>query len=348
MASIKLRGDTSGSISISAPSVAGSNTLTLPASTQTLATQNSLGVRNLIINGDMRIDQRNAGASVTPTSSSYSIDRWQSAINVSSKFSIQQVTDAPTNATHSLKATSLSAYSIGPSEICTIRQHIEGYNTAHLNWGTANAQTVTLSFWVKSSLTGTFGGSIMEGAAASRSYPFTYTINTADTWEQKTITISGDTTGTWSTSNTASIDVLFSLGAGTSMVGTANTWAGASYYGATGQSSLVATNAATWQVSLVQLEVGTEATPFEVRPYDMELARCQRYYEIGHSKLYMPPATGGFTLHTPYKVTKRANASVTVTSGTIGGTESLTATDFGSYYNSNTTQDFNWAASAEL
>jgi hypothetical protein len=226
----------------------------------------------------MRIDQRNAGASVTPTSSSYSIDRWQSAINVSSKFSIQQVTDAPTNATHSLKATSLSAYSIGASEICTIRQHIEGYNTAHLNWGTANAKTVTLSFWVKSSLTGTFGGSIMEGAAASRSYPFTYTINTADTWEQKTITISGDTTGTWSTSNTASIDVLFSLGAGTSMVGTANTWAGASYYGATGQSSLVATNAATWQVSLVQLEVGTEATPFEHRPYDMELARCQRYY----------------------------------------------------------------------
>lgn len=278
MAQINLQGDTSGSISISAPSIAGSNTLTLPATTQTLATQNALGVRNLIINGDMRIDQRNAGSSVTITSALYTLDRWQATQSVSSKYSVQQVTDAPTGATNSLKATSLSAYTVGASESFVIRQQIEGNNIAHLDWGSSNAKTVTLSFWVKSSLTGTFGA-IIKSNAGGRTYPVTYDIDSANTWEQKSITIPGDTTGSWLTTNGVGIQVVFNIGTGASLSGTTNTWSSTNYNSATGATSLLATNGATLQLSLIQLEVGDTATPFEHRPYDMELARCQRYFQ---------------------------------------------------------------------
>jgi len=307
--------------------------------------------KNIIINGDMRIDQRNAGASVTNISGGvFSSDRFNCYGTQATKYTVQQNAGAvtpPEGFTNYLGATSSSAYSVLVGDWFAIRQICEGYNVADLGWGTANAKTVTLSFWVRSSLTGTFGASIYNGIG-NRSYPFTYTISVANTWEKKTVTIAGDTTGTWATTNGGSLTVNFSLGSGTTVSGTAGAWAGAFYTSATGATSVVGTSGATFYITGVQLEVNDSASDFEFVPYDMELARCMRYYEIGHSKLYMPPATGGFTLHTPYKVTKRANASVTVTSGTIGGTESLTATDFGSYYNGNTTQDFNWAASAEL
>ena len=280
MASINLQGDTSGSISISAPSVAGSNTLTLPATTQTLATQNALGVRNLIINGDMRIDQRNAGASVTATTGNeYSIDRFQTVSSVSSKYTIQQSTTSPDDFVNSVVVTSSSAYSVGASEQFLLRHHVEGLNSAHLLWGTANAKTVTLSFWTRSSLTGTFGGSVFN-YDGTRSYPFTYSISSADTWEQKTITIAGDTSGTWLTTNGVGLTISFGLGVGSTLSGTAGAWAGAYYSSATGATSVVGTSGATWYITGVQLEVGDTATPFEHRPYDMELARCQRYYQI--------------------------------------------------------------------
>jgi len=234
------------------------------------------GFKNRIINGAMVIDQRNAGASVTPTGNQYLVDRWQAATNVTAKFSAQQSTTAPTGFINSQLATSLSAYTIGASELCALRQSIEGLNVADLGWGTANAQTVTVSFWVRSSLTGTFGGSIMN-SATDRSYPFTYTISSANTFEQKTVTIAGDTSGTWLKTNGIGLSILFGLGVGSSFSGTAGAWAGAAYYGATGATSVVGTNGATFYITGVQLEKGSTATSFDYRDYGTELALCQRY-----------------------------------------------------------------------
>jgi hypothetical protein len=237
--------------------------------------------RNRIINGDCRIDQRNAGASVTPTIGGYfSLDRWRTALSVTSKFSLQQNAGAvtpPTGFTNYLGATSLSAYSITSSDFFTILQIIEGYNVADLGWGTANAKTVTLSFWVRSSLTGTFGGAL-RNSADDRSYPFSYTISAANTWEQKSVTIAGDTSGTWLTTNGSGIKVIFGLGVGATTSGTAGAWAGAGYNSATGATSVIGTNGATFYITGVQLEVGTQATSFEYRQYGTELNLCQRYY----------------------------------------------------------------------
>ena len=279
MASIKLKGDTSGEVTIQAPAVAGTTTLNLPATSSTLATQNALGVRNLIINGDMKIDQRNAGASVDTTStgnSTYSVDRWAYIVSVVSKFTLQQSSDAPTGFNTSLLITSSSAYSSLNTDYLNIRQMIEGVNFAHLGWGTANAKTITVSFWVKSSLTGSFSGSL-QNSAFSRSYPFTYSISSANTWEKKTITIAGDTTGTWLTTNGIGCRLNFNVGTGSDYLGTADSWSSSNLRGVTGTTALTATNGATLYITGVQLEVGDTATPFEHRPYDMELARCLRY-----------------------------------------------------------------------
>ena len=284
MASIKLKGDTSGEVTISAPSVAGTTTLELPATSSTLATQNSLGVRNLIINGDMRIDQRNAGASVANIAGYvYCLDRWVLGASQASKFTAQQNAGSitpPVGFNNYLGATSSSAYTVGTSEQFWIIQRIEGFNTADLAWGTANAQTVTLSFWVRSSLTGTFGGSIYN-SDANYSYPFSYSIASANTWTKISLTITGPTAGTWvGSTNGTGIQINFSLGAGATSSGTAGAWASNQYASSTGATSVVGTSGATFYITGVQLEVGTEATPFEHRPYDMELARCKRYFNL--------------------------------------------------------------------
>ncbi len=237
----------------------------------------SFGFKNRIINGAMVIDQRNAGASVTPTNGQYITDRFASQLTQASKYSAQQSTDAPAGFVNSLKITSLSAFSVGSSDYFGIYQPIEGLNCSDLSWGSASAKTVTLSFWVKSSLTGTFGGSIYN-SAANRSYPYTYTISSANTWEQKSVTIAGDTTGTWLTTNGVGIYVVFGLGSGSTVSGTAGTWAGATYTSATGATSVVGTNGATFYITGVQLEKGSTATSFDYRPYGTELALCQRYY----------------------------------------------------------------------
>ena len=237
--------------------------------------------RNRIINGDMRIDQRNAGASVTinAAATAYTVDRWhangQSSDGV---FTVQQSTTAPTGFTNSLLATVTTAdTSIGVDQYYLLCQRIEGYNVADLDFGSAAAKTVTLSFWVRSSLTGTFSGAL-ENSAENRAYPFTYSISSADTWEQKTITIAGDTSGTWLTDNGIGLFVWFDLGCGSNKRGTAGSWAGSDLYGATGAVQLIATNGATFYITGVQLEVGSVATPFEHRSYGDELLRCQRYY----------------------------------------------------------------------
>jgi hypothetical protein len=236
-------------------------------------------LKNRIINGDCRIDQRNNGASVTLTSGGiFTIDRFDGVEDTDGAMTAQQDTSAPTGFINSLKFTTTTADgTLGATQWAACRQMIEGTNISDLGWGTANAKTVTLSFWVRSSLTGTFGGALTNGSF-NRSYPFTYSISVANTWEYKTITIAGDTSGTWSTTTAIGIRVQFGLGVGSTYSGTAGAWAGAGYLSATGATSVIGTNGATWYVTGVQLEVGSTATPFERRLYNQELANCQRYY----------------------------------------------------------------------
>jgi hypothetical protein len=273
---------------------AGVNTNTLAVNGNNISSTNSMMFRNRIINGDMRIDQRNAGASVTPTNGQYVLDRWRNGASAASKYSVQQDSVAPSGFSNSNKATSLSAYSVGAGEAFLIQQYVEGYNMADLAWGTASASAVTLSFWVRSSLTGTFGGSL-QNSDRSRCFPVSYTIAAANTWEYKTITIPGDTTGTWLTTNGIGIQVNFSLGSGTSVSGTAGAWSGSTFFSATGATSVVGTSGATFQITGVQLEAGSVATPFERRPFGMELALCQRYYQQLGNSAYTGIANGLLT-----------------------------------------------------
>ena len=299
MASIKLKGDTSGEVTISAPSVAGTNTLELPATSSTLATQDSLGVRNLIVNGDMMIDQRNSGASNTSNSNTYMVDRFQFQMsNVTNVQTYQQVADAPAGFNKSLKITNNSTtQSAGTNVLCTPRQKIEGFNTAHLNYGTADAQTATVSFWVKASVTGTYPVAFTNNDF-TRSFVTTYTISSANTWEYKTVIVAGDTSGTWNVDNLTGINVMFSLDTGTDKQITADSWHTGNYRGTSSCVHFLANASATWQITGLQVEVGTEATPFEHRPYDMELQRCQRYLvynETGTGNRYVSGLDAGNT-----------------------------------------------------
>ena len=246
-------------------------------SAQTSATR---PFQNRIINGAMVIDQRNAGASVT-ADGSYPVDRWILGVTQASKLTAQQNAGSvtpPAGFSNYLGFTSSSAYTVSASDYFITQQRIEGFNTADLGWGTANAKTVTVSFWVRSSLTGTFGGTIANGSF-NRSYPFSYTISSANTWEQKSVTIAGDTSGTWvGATNGIGMILYLSMGAGSTYSGTANTWQAGIYLQPTGATSVVGTNGATFYITGVQLEVGSTATSFDYRPYGTELALCQRYY----------------------------------------------------------------------
>ena len=298
------------------------------------------GFKNRLINSAMVIDQRNAGASVTTSGAGYTLDRWSFYVAQASKLTIQQSSTAPTGFVNSSLITSSSAYSVVASDQFEFRQFIEGYNTADLMWGTANAQTVTLSFWVRSSLTGTFGGAI-RNSASDRSYVFSYSISSANTYEYKTITIAGDTSGTWLTTNGRGIGVFFSLGAGSTFLKTAGSWGAGEFSGATGQTNLVGTNGATFYITGVQLEKGSTATSFDYRPYGTELQLCQRYFEKSYdTSVAVGTATGVGAISTvtygvstlrpflaiQFQVAKRTSATVTSytpntanTSGKIGG-----------------------------
>jgi len=312
---------------------------------------NNVTFRNKIINGAMVIDQRNAGALVNPMADgTYYLDRWRASTTQTSKLSIGQNAGSvtpPAGFTNYMGFTSLSAYSITSGDIFGIAQNIEGYNVADLGWGTANAQPVTLSFWVRSSLTGTFGGSF-RNSASSRSYPISYTISAANTWEQKSITVAGDTSGTWLTTNGIGILLFLSLGSGSTYSGTAGSWSGSTYTSATGATSVVGTNGATFYITGVQLEAGTTASPFEYRQYGTELALCQRYYEKSFAQGTAPAYNQAFNFSTgtvyvgtsisipiiPFKVTKRAAPTMVMygisTSGWryyAGGFSNLSAFD---------------------
>jgi hypothetical protein len=290
---------------------AGGNTAQINGMTPTA--DSLQGFRNRIINGDMRIDQRNAGASVTLANdtATYTLDRWRTYEDTDGVVAIVRDSAAPVGFNNSLKITVTTAdASLASSQTAFINQSIEGFNVADLAWGSASAATITVSFWVRSSVTGVFGGCVRN--SGTRSYPFTYTVNAANTWEQKTITVPGDTTGTWLTNNDIGLRVYFSVGDGGNTSGTANTWSDTGFTTATGQTNLLATLSATWQITGVQLEAGSVATPFERRPYGTELALCQRYFTnswTGFGKWF---STTGCTVYGRFPITMRTAPTVTI------------------------------------
>lgn len=273
-------------------------------------------LRNRIINGAMMIDQRNAGASVTLTSGGiYTLDRWQGFEDTDGTMTAQQSSNAPTGFSNSLICTTTVAdSSLSSAQYAIIRQPIEGLNVTDLAWGTSSASTISVSFWVRSTLTGTFGGAI-QNSAQNRSYAFTYTIIGANTWEYKTVQIPGDTTGTWLTTNGIGLTLVFGLGVGSGFSGTAGSWTGADIRSATGATSVIGTLNATWQITGVQVEDGSVATPFERRMYGTELMLCQRYYETN----YPVGVTAGSNISAGYDTSAMIMSSVAV-GGTVGTT----------------------------
>ena len=300
----------------------------LPASQEQYA-----GARNLVINGSCAISQRGASAvTINSGSATYRLDRfYASGASSAGVYTVEQSTDAPTNFKNSLKVTVTTAdSSIGATTNYRVQQSIEGQNISHLNYGSSDAQSITLTFYVKSSLTGTFGGKL-GNSARDRSYPFTYTISSANTWERKTVTIAGDTSGTWLDTNATGIELAWSIGAGSSRLGTAGAWAGTRYDGASGQTDIIATNSATWLITGVQLEVGETATPFDHRSYGDEFAKCQRYYDkfsYGDG-MYYSNGTGIGSI----KYNMRATPALTIVSTTASSSALLleNATAIGSH-----------------
>ena len=255
---------------------------------------NNQTMRNRIINGAMTIDQRNNGASLVLSGGQYTLDRWLGIrVGGTSTLTVQQSTVAPAGFTNSYLVTAGSGATPSGTEERSLNTRIEGFNVADLGWGTANAQPVTLSFWVRSSVTGTFGV-VLGNSAFNRSFVTSYTVNAANTFEYKTITVAGDTSGTWLTNNGIGLSIYWDLGVGTTYSGSATgAWQGSGFEGLTGGAKLSATSGATWYITGVQLEEGTAASPFENRLYGQELALCQRYFiSYGGQQTFEPYGTG--------------------------------------------------------
>jgi hypothetical protein len=339
-------------------SSSGASTLTgAITATAGINTPNTFGFKNRIINGGMVIDQRNAGASVNLTSGGVFVtDRFNCYEDTDGTMTGQQVLksassgNAPTGFSSSLLFTTGTAdASLSASQYAAFVQTIEGLNLSDLDWGTASASTITLSFYVKSSLTGTFSGSL-RNSASNRSYVFTYTISAANTWEQKTITIAGDTSGTWLTTNGVGIGLLFSLGVGSTFSSsTTNAWQAGNFFSVTGSTSVIGTAGATFYITGVQLEKGSTATSFDFRDYGRELMMCQRYYEIGQARWRGYDTNAVVIWMNFFKATKRANPTMTGTSSP--GSSALDTTAFSLQSQGVGTVDtgtVSWTASAEL
>ncbi len=291
------------------------------------------GFRNRIINGDMTIDQRNVYAEVAAAGNIHMVDRWKLNCSVTGKFNTKQNKGAvtpPVGFRNYLGITTTSAYTPAAGEFFTFRQVIEGYNVGDFMWGTANAKTVTLSFWVYSSMTGLHSGAL-RNAAATRSYPFSFNINAANTWEYKTITVAGCTDGVWDYTNSEGVIVYFSLGTGATYRAAAGAWANGSYVAATGSVNPVATLNTNFFITGVQFEEGSTATPFERRNVGTELLLCQRYYcksvpmgTAPNSTVYYGvtgrkvSTTNDFIYGTPFPVTMRVDPTITYYSPATG------------------------------
>ena len=272
-------------------------------------------------------------------------DRFTTYAQGSAAYLVQQVPDAPSGFVNSLKLVVTTAATLSAAQFTFTRQIIEGLNIADLAWGSSAASAVSVSFWVKSSLTGTFAVALLN-SAEDRSYPATYTINSANTWEQKTITVAGDTTGTWLTNNSNGIRVTFDLGAGSNYNGTANTWQSGWKQRTSGCVSFSQTNGATFYITGVQLEKGSTATSFDYRPYGTELALCQRYYYTnvgGGGTIYSGfPASGTDTYRQAapfFPVSMRAAPTLSVVwnTGTAQGNQFIGVQSFQTYTNVSST-----------
>ena len=306
--------------------------------------------KNRLINGGMVISQRvGTTATTVGLGSQYGLDRWRLNSSQASKISFQQQTIASPpscgNNRFTMNVTSLAATTVGASDYYGFNQFVEAFNMQDLGWGTSGAQTVTFSFWVYASVTGTYSGAIRTGDSANYSYPFTYAVSVANTWEYKTVTIPGPTAGTWGTGNSVGLDVWFSLGTGSTFKGTAGAWAAANYVGATGEVALVNTNGATFYITGVQLEKGSTATSFDYRPYGTELALCQRYYAKSYNQSTVPGSNAGTTnsvqglngtdgnqiqgFRTPVTMRTSATARVWTLSGTLASLSTTSEVDSG-------------------
>lgn len=340
------------------------------------------GFKNRIINGAMVIDQRNAGASVTPgTGFVYNIDRWYTYAAQSSKISVQRNAGSvtpPPGFNYYLGVTSLSAFSPAAGDQFLLGQSIEGYNVADLDWGTSTAKDITLSFWVRSSLSGQFSATI-ESLDGNNAYVAPYTISSTNTWEYKTLTIPGRKTGTWEKTIYNGMYVLWNLGNGTTFqTSSTNSWM-SNVNAATGDNKIVGTNGATWYITGVQVEKGTQATSFDYRPFGYEFALCQRYFECnlnygttianftgnnnsaGVRAMYVSSngAGAGMGWNHDWKVPKRTTPTVTIynssspyTAGAISGGSSPsitnTSTNSAFIYANGNNMYFNFIVEAEL
>jgi hypothetical protein len=320
---------------------------------------------NRIINGDMRIDQRNNGASGT-VNGTYTVDRWQYVGTQAAKgtwgrnLNGWMRVDFP----YVWGFQSSSAYASLTTDEFIFYQPIEADMISDFQWGTATAQSVTLSFWAASTLTGTFSGVIKNGAG-TRSYPFTYSLPVSNTWYKIVITIPGDTAGTWVMSgNAASLAVCFDLGTGSTHRGPANVWAATNYDGVTGAVSIVGTNGAQFYVTGVKLEIGSIATPYNRQSLAKSMVDCQRYYQggPGSSGSYFNLATYNLasqfvTISQQFRTIMRATPTIVITpSGMTNITNpTVTAVTGADYYVSGTATATgqvsyygNFSASAEL
>ena len=234
--------------------------------------------RNLVINGAMNVAQR--GTSFT-TNGVYGADRWRTSFGAGG-FNTQQVADAPVGFKNSIKVTQTS---YGSASYKMIEHYIEGNNIISLGYGAAGAKTATLSFFVKGSVTGTYGVTIQNAATGGSrvSYVSSYTINSANTWEFKTVTVTPPTTYTWYTDHQRGLGIIFSLGSTGYSTSTLNQWQVANKFDVTGAVDLSNNSGATLQITGVQYEVGDTATSFEHRSYADELMRCMRYYEHSYN-----------------------------------------------------------------
>ena len=276
-----------------------------------------LGNRNLVHNGAMLVHQK--GGTITLSGLTPHLDRFTAYKSNGGTQTVEQSTDGPEGFKNSLKVTNTGAdSSVSSVDRVAIIHRCEGQHISHLEWGTANAKTCTLSFYVKSSITGTHGGAFGNGSD-NRAYPFTYTISSADTWERKIITVEGDTSGTWAINNTRSLQICWGLGVGSTFSGTADAWESADRNSATGATTDFLTTAnATWFLTGVQLEIGQNATAFEHEPFERTLAKCQRYYQImGYNIQDYPPTSGYTDCHVTFLTQMRATPSATITQATL-------------------------------
>lgn len=298
------------------------------------------GSKNMVINGDMRIDQRNSGSALSAHNANlFPVDRFRCLENTDGSFSMQRVADAPTGFEYSLKFTVTGTdTSLTTNQFTRALHPIEGHNTSHLNWGTSNAKTCTLSFYVKSSVAGQYYINIFNNSA-TRAMVKGYTIDAANTWEKKEITIIGDQTGTWETNNLAGIYIGWSQGSGpTYHTTTLDAYQSAFVMVKSDQTNLTATNGATWQLTGVQFELGEKATDFEHKSYAEELAKAQRYYyklPIASYGPYLCQYTSGNRFsHFWHPVPMRATPTSTTTLSSGTAAEFSPDVHHTKYYNS--------------